>query len=1701
MERLEDRCLPSVSPVGPEVRVNSPSPTYTTNTQQQSQVGGNALNPNGTYVVVWSSNQGSTGYDIYGQMYNSAGVPIGSVFQVNTTTAGDQTTPAVAMDDSGNFIVAWNGGNNHIYARTFNSSGTAVSGELQCDDPSNPFGVLTRDTPAVAVSSNLFSTAVDAQVIWHATNASNDGLMTRTLKNGAFTGNDILPYTVTTGVQAHGGVAMNADGTMVVFVEQSAASGNFDIMSRRYNAVNGTFYETTEFAVDNSANAQVDPTVAMDRTANDMVVYTWASNNQSNVSVLLNSSGTLGTATGYAADSNPSSVAVGDVNGDGNLDIVVANNSSNDVTVLLGNGDGTFRNSGNYAVGTSPVGVVVGDIDGDGKLDIVTASSTTNNISVLLGNGDGTFGAATNISSGATQNGIGIGDFNGDNKLDIVVAQGSNNRLQFMQNTSTVGSVSFTATSTNRVTVGTTPKGIVVADFNNDGKPDVAVANSGTTTVSFLQNKTATNSATFSFTATTSGNVGTTPVDVAAGDFNADGKIDIAVAVSGSNTVRILTNGFTTVGGALSFSLVTSSLALPTGASVTGIAVADMNNDGKPDIVTSNSGTNNVSVFTNTTATTGGTPSFGTATNTAAGTSPQDVATGSFDGGSFPDVVTASRTSSYDIYARRYYAATGAFQGSAFVVSGGSTGNQRAPSVAVDDQGDFAISWQAQTASNGYDLYGRMYLPSGAAVTVGNTLGAFRINTTTSGDQLAPNTGFIADGDFVVSWNGNVPGDSTGIARQMYRRDPIATGGEFRANTFITDKQRLSSVALDDAGDFIIVWQSYGQDAANTYGIYAQRYNSAGVAQGSEFLVNNTTAGNQTYANVAYDHNGNYIITWSSDQSGTYDIYYRRFNASTGAALGNEVRVNTTTASIQYLSSVAADASGNFWIVWQSANQDAANSWGIYGQRYNSAGVAQGSEFRVNNTTAGDQEIAAIAMDDAGDAVIVWSDNYGSTIGTGDIKFRRYTSSGTALDSTDQTANVTTTGYQVAGGVAMDYDGDFVITWTGNQTGDYNVYARRYSWLGGGTSQNDLTSPATSPPASPAALDSSDILVNTTTTGDQMESIVRIDRDGDFVVSWMGLNQTGDANYGIYARRYQGNWVSNVVVPYSSEIHVNTSTTLNQTVPALGMSSEGDFIVSWSSQSGSDTSNYGVYAQRYTAVGVASFKVAVANRNIAQDINLPQAQAYAGATTPVVIASLDTGVDYTHPDLYQNIWINQGEIPTAIRAQLTDVDHDGIISFTDLNAAANRGIVQDSNHNGLIDAGDLIAQWSDGTDQDHNGYVDDIVGWNFADNNNNPFDNNGHGTGTAGQVVAVDPNAIIMPLKFLGSTGNGYTQEAIAALEYSIHMGAQIATGSWSQVYSSDWLNALLDAQTAGQIFVAAAGNDDPSALLALKQFHLDNVLVVAASDANGHLAGFSNADPGVVDISAPGVGMISPAAGGGYDLRSGTSVAAALAAGAAGLVWGNKPSLYYRDVLDAIVSSARPIPALLAGTHYGELDVLGALRLSDPRPDAHRRHDVFEKVAGDLSRLFTFLIPPTGSQPSGNAVADTNANAAFPFAHPLFLLPPTTINGLAKSPVHESGGGGSEGGANEAIFDEPANFLAPDAPADAPRFASYGPIETLYAQSLVDQMILAEAATVPADAFIPFSERQASEAAADISDSTWTRDDFDPGEVRRQLD
>ncbi|HEV2568216.1 S8 family serine peptidase [Sphingomonas sp.] len=352
----------------------------------------------------------------------------------------------------------------------------------------------------------------------------------------------------------------------------------------------------------------------------------------------------------------------------------------------------------------------------------------------------------------------------------------------------------------------------------------------------------------------------------------------------------------------------------------------------------------------------------------------------------------------------------------------------------------------------------------------------------------------------------------------------------------------------------------------------------------------------------------------------------------------------------------------------------------------------------------------------------------------------------------------------------------------------------------------------------------------------------------------------------------------------------------------------------------------------------------------------------------VAIGVIDSGVDYTHSDLYSNIWLNQGEIPFAMRGLLVDTDQDSVITFRDLNSVVNGGFVTDLNLNGRIDGGDLLkdARWANGVDEAGNGYVDDLIGWDFANEDNDPYDDQGHGTHVAGTIGArggdgigvagVAWNTQIVALKFMDSTGSGYSDAAARAIDYfttakSSNYGIDFAAtnNSWGGGgYTQQLQDAINRAAKADILFVASAGNGGsdglgdnndvigyyPANYSTQAAAGFDAVISVAAIASNGTLAGFSNYGAATVDIGAPGVGIYSTLKGGGWGYMSGTSMAAPHVAGAIALFSAANPGYSAAQIRAELLSSGAATASLAGKTVTGKrLDVAEFVAVNAPAP------------------------------------------------------------------------------------------------------------------------------------------------------------------------
>lgn len=341
------------------------------------------------------------------------------------------------------------------------------------------------------------------------------------------------------------------------------------------------------------------------------------------------------------------------------------------------------------------------------------------------------------------------------------------------------------------------------------------------------------------------------------------------------------------------------------------------------------------------------------------------------------------------------------------------------------------------------------------------------------------------------------------------------------------------------------------------------------------------------------------------------------------------------------------------------------------------------------------------------------------------------------------------------------------------------------------------------------------------------------------------------------------------------------------------------------------------------------------------DIDADLAWNLATGSMATAVSIIDTGIDYTHPDLYKNIWLNQGELPTGLG--LVDTDADGLITFWDLNTTANAGKAIDANSNGRIEAYDILrdTRWENGQDNDGNGKRDDLVGWDFVNNDNDPLDDNGHGTHVAGTIGAMGNNSLgvvgvawkasLAALKFLGADGGGYTSAAVAALNYAVGEGIKISNNSWGGGgYSSALATAISNARAAGHIFVAAAGNEgrnnDTTANYPAN-LNYDNIISVASTTRTDTLSGFSNYGATTVDLAAPGSSILSTTPNNTYSSYSGTSMATPHVAGAAALVWSANPSLSYSQVIARILNNVDNLSSLSGRVATGgRLNVYNAL-------------------------------------------------------------------------------------------------------------------------------------------------------------------------------
>ena len=490
------------------------------------------FNGDGNFDIAVANQQGNSVSILLG---NGKG---GFATNVDYPTGLFPTSVSVAdFNGDGKLDLAVSSGNGNAVSVLWGGGDGTFQGQVICGAGNIPSAVVTADfnndgKPDMVVANS------EANTVSAILNNGNETFQSRTDYPAGHS-----PYS---GAAAD----FNGDGFLDLAVANSNCLATFPNCGPGSISIvlgngDGTFGPPTAF----STGTDTDPYSVIVADFNgdkkqDVAVANYATNT---VGIFLgNGDGTLQTHVDYAVGSEPASLATGDFRGAGKLDLAVANFHDNTVSILLGNGDGTFKAAApsTLTVGNGPVSVAVGDFNGDKKLDLVVVNETDNNVGILLGNGDGTFQPQVTYCVVTTVKCVGgnplsvvVGDFNGDHILDLAVAD-----FQSQQVTILLGNKDGSFQAPKLYPAGANPSSIVSADFNGDGLLDLAVTstplglNPGNLVSLLLGNGDGT------FTQPQVFGAGYLSYSAVVGDFNGDSAPDLATANGGSNTVSVLLN-------------------------------------------------------------------------------------------------------------------------------------------------------------------------------------------------------------------------------------------------------------------------------------------------------------------------------------------------------------------------------------------------------------------------------------------------------------------------------------------------------------------------------------------------------------------------------------------------------------------------------------------------------------------------------------------------------------------------------------------------------------------------------------------------------------------------------------------------------------------------------------------------------------------------------------------------------------------------------------------------------------------------------------------------------------------------------------------------------------------------------------------------------------------------------------------------------
>ena len=869
------------APVGGETQVN------TTTIDRQQDVEITALNDGG-YIIAWESdNQDGDGYGVYTQRYDAAGAPVGGETQVNTTTASNQHSPTIAGLNDGGYVIAWTSGSqdgdgNGVYMQRYDNAGVPLGSETQV----NTTTIEDQDTAAVTVLQNG-----DFVITWESSNQDGDGIgvyMQRYDSAGVPLGSETQVNTTTVNGQDDPHIAALDNGGFVITWESSLQDGDGNglygqIFDSAGNPVGGEFQINTE-----TTDSQQDQRV--EALPNGGFIVIWESNLQDGdqygiYAQQFDASGnSIGnelhlttTTIGIQADPN---ITVLD---DGRIVAVwESDNNDGDSEGIVGR---IFQPgiSEDAAAGTVVVTLSSADPDAGDTAIYSLFSDPSGNFEIV--------GNEVRVKSGATL------DYETDTSHDITVRVTDSGGLTYDE------VITIVVGDANDAPVVSGPTA-----FNTD--EDVAIV---LTEAQLLANASDQDGDTMS--------VQNVVADQGTLVDNGDGTWTLTPDADWNGSVNLsydVNDGTTTTGA-------------------TGTVTVDPINDA-PVI------------------------SLGTVADIDIGSSTYseppnlDNQIVTLADGKIATIYGGSGGTAYV----HILNADGSDYGPAFDIP--TTDDYDSSLVALDDGTFLVVSKKTFSGTNIQSL--RMDVDGnqiGSAHDLSGNIG--------SGDYV-PATTQLADGSVIISWH-QADADGWGIFARHLDTNGDPTGAAFQVNTTTTGDQTLSAIGSLDNGGYVITWISAGQDGDGN-GVYAQIYDASDTPVGSEFLVNTVTTSDQDTPSVTGLNNGNFVVTWeSAGQDGDGETIMGQIFDATGARVGTEFQINQTTAGDQITPRITALADGGFVVTWGSDNVDSSYK-AVVGRVYNADGTPRGDEFQVNTYEFLTQSKPDVEALDDGGFVIMW---------------------------------------------------------------------------------------------------------------------------------------------------------------------------------------------------------------------------------------------------------------------------------------------------------------------------------------------------------------------------------------------------------------------------------------------------------------------------------------------------------------------------------------------------------------------------------------------------------------------------------------------------------------------------------------------------------------------------------------------------------